>query len=107
MNKIETAMSFFQDRDISHKKSPSQQSQINKEFKNIVLANIQENYQISIDKSKEESLFEEVDRLSTMVEEKRPELNDLEQLTLLDEMFHVKFNIDSFRDSANNSLDRV
>ena len=96
-------MSFFKDQDI--RKNPRQDSQINKEFKNIVLANIKENYQLSIDKSRQQIVFEEVDRLSSLVETKRPELGDLEKLTLLDEMFHVKFNIDSFRDSSRNDLD--
>lgn len=106
MNKIETAMSFFQDKDSLQNRNPNRNSQINKEFKNMVLANIQENYQVSLDKSKEESVFEEVDRLSSLVETKRPELGDLEKLTMLDEMFHVKFNIDSFRDSSgSNDLD--
>ena len=104
MNKIETAMSFFQDKDIIQNKKNSHDSQINKEFKNILLANLQENYHISLDKTKEESVFEEVDLLSSLVEKKRPELDDVEKLTLLDEMFHVKFNLDSFRDDSKGSI---
>lgn len=102
MNKIETAMSFFNTKDLFPNKN-HQNKEINQEFKNIILANIKENYQVSLDQSKQDTIFEEVDRLTSLVEKKRPELGDLEKLTLLDEMFHVKFNIDSFRNEKDLS----
>ena len=102
MNKIETAMSFFKEKDLFP--NTNNQSPVNKEFKNILLASIKENYDVKLDKNKKDFIFDEVDKLSSLVEDKRPELKDVEKLTLLDEMFHVKFNADKFRDEGDNSL---
>ena len=101
MNKIETAMSFFQEKDIFSQKPPKNK-ELNNEFKNIILSSIEENYQVALDDNKQGQVFEEVDRLTNLVEDKRPELDDVEKLTLLDEMFHVKFGVDKFR--SDNDL---
>lgn len=103
MNKIETAMSFFQAKD--NLPPNKNQDPVNKEFKNIILSSIKENYQVDVDQNKQDFIFDEVDRLSSMVDEKKPGIGDLEKLTLLDEMFHVKFTADKLRGSSSNSLD--
>lgn len=104
MNKIEAALSYFNDRDV-HINKKTNTSQFNQEFKNILLADLEKNHKILLDKDKQSYIFDEVDKLSSEIEVKKPDLKDLDKLTTLDQLFHSKFSVDKLR--SNNDISSV